>query len=77
VEQHDAQVSAKWTLELGFLPIPAIAQCVACSSGHFLRVCIAFVWFFIIVDEITHARFCCFVFILMFLVQCIIVDLKA
>jgi hypothetical protein len=69
VAQHDAQVSAKWTLELGFLPISAIAQSVAGISGHFLRVCIAFVWFFIIVDEITHARFGCFVFILMFVVQ--------
>jgi hypothetical protein len=55
VAQYDAQVSAKRAFELGFLPRSAIAQSVASGSGQLLRVCIAFVWFFIIVDEFTHA----------------------
>jgi glucan phosphoethanolaminetransferase (alkaline phosphatase superfamily) len=78
VSQNDAQVSAQRALEFGFLPISAIAQCVACCSGHFLRISIAFVrFFFFVVNEIFHAGFFCFVFKLTFFVLITIVVLWA
>ena len=67
--QNDAQVGAQRTLEFCFFPVSAISQCVACRTGHFLRVGIAFVrFFFVVVNEICHAGFLCFVFILMIFV---------
>ncbi len=78
MSQNNAQVCAQTALEFGFFPVSAIAQCVACVSGHFLRVGIAFIrFFFFVVNKISHAGFFGFVFELMFFVLSTIVVLKA
>jgi hypothetical protein len=76
VSENNAQVCAQRALEFRFFPVPAISQCVACCSGHFLRVGIAFVrFFFVVVDKISHAGFFGFVFELLFFVLSTIVVL--
>jgi hypothetical protein len=78
VSQNNAQICAQRALEFGFFPVSAIAQCVACISGQFLRVGIAFVrFFFVVVNKISHAGFFGFVFELMFFVLSNFVVLKA
>lgn len=73
VAQNDAQICAQRTFEFRFLPLSAVAQCFACSST-FMIIGIAFVSFSV-VNEVTHARFFRFTFVLVLLVQSLFVDL--
>jgi ABC-type polysaccharide/polyol phosphate export permease len=68
VTQNDAQICAQRTFKFRFFPLSAVAQCFARSSTFTFIIGIAFVSFFV-VNEVTHARFFRFTFVLVLLVQ--------